>query len=439
MLYRHTNEFKNLRQWKPLINSKITKRLLDSSACAKNMAFVFKKKFLTEPVQLLKLIILLICVVFTIYQLAECIRKIIHPPVSTYYNFNLNDTIKYPCLTICRRPAYKTDLFPKYGVKSTSALNSQNAFLNFDFQNYTIHEFLNETSYTFNEVFGQYGYAGIGSNPNLTIKTSYHLMRGLCHTLIPEVQSETFSIGGGYFIYFLHDSMTKDLDEYGVSRSGFQIFLHDPNEILTFEDDQKDSFLEFLYLEASEDMRVILNVQTYGRISTNDKPCVSDLNYSKSKCQEYCVHLQVATTAGCTLPWLLLPENVSFPQCSDFISVRDLIIDFRKWMFTKKNKQEEEETQKEEMNKENKEHENVIDYGESSGNNKEINNGKDDEKTDNSYKNLMDYMSDYKMYYVMVTEPINKLLAQVSLISRVRNCAFVVYTPSILYTIKKIQ
>ncbi|XP_018561119.1 uncharacterized protein LOC108903430 [Anoplophora glabripennis] len=295
----------------------------------KNMALVLKKKFLTEPKQIIKFVVLLACVVFTIYQLAECVRKIIHPPISTHYNFYLNDTIKYPSLTICRRPPYKTELFPTYGLRQSTVLNAQNAFSSFRFDNFSVLEFLESTSYSFDEIFVQYGYAGIGSNPNLIITSAHHLMSGLCHTLEPQVQSQAFSISGGYFFYLSHNEATRNVDENGESLSGFEIYLHDHNEILTYEEDQKDSFLEFLYLEASEDMNVVLNIQTYGRISTNDVPCVNDPDYSKSKCQEYCVHLQVAQTAGCTLPWLILPENVTFPQCSDFESVRNLIADLR--------------------------------------------------------------------------------------------------------------
>ncbi|KAJ8923288.1 hypothetical protein NQ315_001845 [Exocentrus adspersus] len=293
------------------------------------MGFELRKKFLTEPKQMLKFIVLLGCVVFTVYQLAECVRKIIHPPVSTYYNFYLNDTIKYPSLTICRRPAYKTELFTNYGLRPTTAINAQNAFASFDFSNHTIQEFLEATSYSFNEVLPQYSYSGRGSNPNLTITSFHRLMSGLCHTMVPQIQSDVFSVSGGYFLYLSHNEALREIDEYGVSKSGFEIYLHDPNEILTYEDDQKDSFLEYLYLEASEDMRVVLNVQTYGRIPTKELPCETDQNYSKSKCQEHCVHLQVAKTAGCTLPWILLPENFSLPQCSDYISVRNIIADLR--------------------------------------------------------------------------------------------------------------
>ncbi|KAJ8980978.1 hypothetical protein NQ317_013432 [Molorchus minor] len=476
------------------INGKITKKISSfvSSVVTegKTMAYVFRKKFLTEPKQLIKLIVLIICVVFTIYQLIECVKKIVHPPASTHYNFFLNKTIKYPCLTICRRPAYKTTLFSNFGLRPSTQLNAQNAFLNFNFQNHTIQEFFDETSYRFDDLFVQYAYAGIGSHPNLTVVPSYHLMRGICYTLIPRVQSDIFSISGGYFLYLRHDTSARDIDEYGVSKAGFQMYLHDSNEILTYEDDQRDSFLEYLYLEASEEMNVVLNVQTYGKISTKDHGCITDPTYSKSKCLEYCVHRQVAETAGCTLPFLSLPDNLTFPECSDFPSVRDLITDFRigrtqymrncncpmacnitvystkivnrremdelnapnsiislyyssnlvtkvnevigydwnqflsdiggslgfllglsviglitmveeichiifRWIFTKKVKRAEEH-QQEQLGKQNKDTGDVRDYGESSGCNDER--AKDLGKEDHSYKNLMEYFTDYSYY-----------------------------------------
>lgn len=39
-------------------------------------------------------------------------RKLVHPPVTTLNMLKLNDTMKYPAITICRKPAYKTSVFP---------------------------------------------------------------------------------------------------------------------------------------------------------------------------------------------------------------------------------------------------------------------------------------------------------------------------------------
>lgn len=43
-----------------------------------------------------------------------------------------------------------------------------------------------------------------------------------------------------------------------------------------------------------------------------------------------CVHLQVAAEANCTAPWLILPEGHNFAPCNNYISIRELIKDFRK-------------------------------------------------------------------------------------------------------------
>ncbi|KAG5874526.1 hypothetical protein JTB14_002362 [Gonioctena quinquepunctata] len=95
-------------------------------------------------------------------------------------------------------------------------------------------------------------------------------------------------------------------------------------------DDQRDSFLESIYLEASEDMRVVLGIKEFSRISSRENVCVHESNYSRSKCQELCINLQVAMKAQCTLPWLLLPEDVTLEECNTSSSVRYLISDLRK-------------------------------------------------------------------------------------------------------------
>lgn len=65
-------------------------------------------------------------------------------------------------------------------------------------------------------------------------------------------------------------------------------------------------------------------------------------------------------------------------------------------MFSKKNKQLEEERQNEELSKDNKEKESNRD--ETDTENKDAVNGKSSREDDRNYKNLMDYFTDYSYY-----------------------------------------
>lgn len=82
-----------------------------------------------------------------------------HPPISTYYSFTLNETIKYPTLTICKRPEYRTDLFKRYGI-DTKVLTDHKAFDNFNFEKYSVETFLKDVTHKYENVFTLTSYMG---------------------------------------------------------------------------------------------------------------------------------------------------------------------------------------------------------------------------------------------------------------------------------------
>ncbi|XP_030752117.1 uncharacterized protein LOC115879427 isoform X2 [Sitophilus oryzae] len=296
------------------------------------MAFIKWRKCFSSPNQFLKLIIVIGCICFSVYQVVKCVEKLIQPPISTYYGFHLNDTIRYPSVTICRSPSFNTALFPKFGLRRINDLMTYNAFRHFNFVNYTIKDFLEETTWSFDELISSFAYNGLG-NPykNTSVVEFYSITRGRCFTLTPRSTSERFSISGGWWFYLKHNFTIRSLDGYGMSTAGFHIHLHDDNEIMTSETDQENNFLEYIYLEAAEDMRLTLKIQEFKKVSTTDLPCIdNDSRYSKSRCQELCVHRQIAQSLNCTLPWLwMIRENrTRFEQCSNSSSVHALLASF---------------------------------------------------------------------------------------------------------------
>lgn len=60
----------------------------------------------------------------------------------------------------------------------------------------------------------------------------FNFYAGQCHTITPRLSSSTFGVSGGYFLYLSHETLTKSRDIYGISKSGFQIYLHDSKEVL---------------------------------------------------------------------------------------------------------------------------------------------------------------------------------------------------------------
>ncbi|KAJ3647685.1 hypothetical protein Zmor_019549 [Zophobas morio] len=293
------------------------------------MAFVKVKECLTDPRQLVKLILLVVCVCITLYQLSECVNKIMHPPITSYYKFRRNDTIKYPAVTVCRRPKFKSHLFPQYGLRSVIGdLAAYDTFKFFRFDSYTLEEFMNETTYSLDETIPLYGYKGSGLGENINFTSSYYSDRGLCHTIIPKETADTFSVSTGYWLYLKHTTKEKTKDDNGQSTSGFEIHIHDQNNV---KDDLSIN-TDYLYIESAEIVHLTLTVQTYNQISTTSDPCLDDPAYSKSKCEEKCLHNAAAKAAGCKVPWLRQLEN-EYPECinsSAINTVNNLFGEFKR-------------------------------------------------------------------------------------------------------------
>ncbi|XP_044252939.1 uncharacterized protein LOC123003935 [Tribolium madens] len=285
------------------------------------MAFINVKDCLTDPRQLIKLILLVVCVSITIYQLSECVNKIVRPPITSHYRFRYNQSIKYPAITVCRRPSFKSYLFPKFGIRaSTLDLAANNLFENFPFNTTSLEDFLNATTYDFKEVVPLYGYNETGMGENLRFRKTFFTKRGLCHTMIPKEMSENFAIAGGFWLYLRHSAKDKTKDANGLSTTGFEIHIHDEFEVIKEEDGSNTGFV---YVETGEDLHVTLTVQTYSQVSTTQQPCVKDPTYGKSRCEQKCVHNFAAKKVGCKVPWLRDLDQ-DYPLCSDYISINNI-------------------------------------------------------------------------------------------------------------------
>ncbi|XP_066140660.1 acid-sensing ion channel 4-A isoform X1 [Euwallacea fornicatus] len=283
------------------------------------------KKCLSSPNHLIKLLVVIACTCFSVYQVGQCVERLLSPPITTYYGFNLNESMTYPSVTICRRPGFKDDLFPKFGLQVGQTMETANVFRFFDFENYTIKDFFNETTYHFEEVFQLYAYNGKGLVlAEIEWMSFYSTKHGQCFSFTPQETSKNYNIGGGWWFYLRHDKLERLVDSHGVSQYGFHIYLHDSNEILTSAKEQDDSYLEYIYIESMEDIRINLRYQEFYKVNVNENPCIDPAaqpHYSRSRCMEECFFYRVTNTTNCTLPWLWLIPDDFLPQCNDVDSV----------------------------------------------------------------------------------------------------------------------
>ncbi|KAI4456294.1 amiloride-sensitive sodium channel-related [Holotrichia oblita] len=282
------------------------------------MALFHWRTSLNSPKQVLKLIAVTICLCIASYQLSECFSKLLRPPISTRYSFNLNDTLDFPAVTICRTPPYKSSFYEKYGLSADGPTKSS-SWTNFRFDNYTMKDFFDEATYTFNEVIPFFGFDTLDTNAE--VSSFYLLHFGRCFTLTPKNLTTDWD-STGYFLYLAHSDSVKTLNDRGVSISGFHVYIHDRKEVFTGNGDKVDSFLDYLYGETYEDIKLNLKVRVYQQIPTKESYCNDSCDYSLSRCQLKCLQGMITEQIGCSTPWL---PNPDLQDCQNYNDTRLLM------------------------------------------------------------------------------------------------------------------
>lgn len=121
----------------------------------------------------------------------------------------------------------------------------------FNYSGYTLSQFFEETTYTLEEIFSITAFKGIADEcksrqnrfrrnfynnlfiPDLSVKSFFLLKYGRCFTFTGTEPSTLFSETGGYMFYFYHTDIVKLRNYFGISLSGYHVFIHNPDEILT--------------------------------------------------------------------------------------------------------------------------------------------------------------------------------------------------------------
>ncbi|XP_044759537.1 acid-sensing ion channel 4-A [Coccinella septempunctata] len=286
------------------------------------MVFVDFNTCFTDPKQFIRLIILVTCVCVTIYELEICIRKLVHPPVTTLNMLKLNETMKYPAITICRKPAYKTQLFLKYGMRRRTELSNKGAFSKFKFDEYTLDDFMNASTYSVDETLQFYGYNSIVGSKNMNVTSDLYLKLGNCHTFSTTNVSSKFSLEGGMVFYLGSYAVTRNLNknskDYVFAQDfseGYNVFIHDTSEFITDQSEQMETYSQFIFIEPGESIYLNIEVKEFHMVDHTDEPCVSIRNYSQSRCLEECMHDKLMREYSCSLPWM--KGRLIYPSCNN--------------------------------------------------------------------------------------------------------------------------
>ncbi|XP_063825887.1 uncharacterized protein LOC135075372 [Ostrinia nubilalis] len=266
---------------------------------------------------LIKTLVVIVCVGVVIQQIVTCINKLIDIPITTYTHFDFNRTLVYPSITFCREPPYKFDRMLEYGLITHPVLTS--AWRNFNFSAVPLDKLWKDITYEPEEFFAQYGLNG--EMHNVEVKETIGFMFGRCYTLTPKILSTRATRETGLSITLQYDS--KDAaTSVSIHPPGYHAYIHYSREPYTEVAVYNGGLIDYLYCKVGETIDVKLSVNKYVMISDDSEPCASEDSYSANTCTTKYVWDEVGQIAGCSGPWM----KSDLPACDNFQSMRDLIV-----------------------------------------------------------------------------------------------------------------
>lgn len=90
---------------------------------------------------------------------------------------------------------------------------------------------------------------------------------------------------------------------------------------------QRSGRVEYVYVEAEEDIEIKLAVQQFAMMENSDNRCNNQPNYSAIQCGEDCRWKIITNSIGCTAPWI---PNIKLPTCNTFEDIRQFITIYQK-------------------------------------------------------------------------------------------------------------
>ncbi|XP_026734501.1 uncharacterized protein LOC113498621 isoform X1 [Trichoplusia ni] len=265
---------------------------------------------------LIKTLIIIVCVGVVVQQITTCIRKLIDKPITTYTHFDFNKTLLYPSVTFCREPPYKFDKMQEYGLYGHPRFTS--AWRDFDFENIDLDEMWGNITYDEKDMFVQYGFNA--SRDNVDLKATIGFINGRCYTMSPKIRTQHATKQLGYAVTLQHTA--EDLETTtSVFPPGYHVFIHYWKEPYTEVTVYNGGMVESLYVNVGETLDVKLKVDQYQMINSDDDPCIEHHNYSANECTTKYVWDRSVEAAGCSGPWM----ESDVPRCRNYTSMRNLI------------------------------------------------------------------------------------------------------------------
>ncbi|XP_059061484.1 degenerin-like protein asic-1 [Achroia grisella] len=265
---------------------------------------------------LIRSLIIVICLGIVIQQVILCVKKIMNKPITTYTHFDFNKTILYPSVTLCREPPYKYDKLLEYGLYYHPRLTS--TWSMFNFSGVDLDQLWQDITYDAEEIFVEFSLDG--RSDNLELESTLGFMYGRCYTLSPKIISRQATKATGYSIKLQH-SADDVATASSISPPGYHVHLHYHREPFTEVHVYNGGQVDYIYVNIGDTLDVKLKVEQYVKISAEDDPCTHMDNYSANECTTQFVWDQSGNLAGCSGPWM----NSNLPYCNSYRGMRELI------------------------------------------------------------------------------------------------------------------
>lgn len=124
----------------------------------------------------------------------------------------------------------------------------------------------------------------------------------------------------------MHDST----DDYDDLPAGWHMFVHEPGENFTEINMETSGRSEYMFVRVNEDIEIKLGAQHFNAIPSREEPCELAPGYGFNTCAEECSWRRVTATANCSGPWMRGEVTQSWPYCSSYESMLQLIQGYMK-------------------------------------------------------------------------------------------------------------
>ncbi|XP_072948754.1 uncharacterized protein ppk17 [Epargyreus clarus] len=263
---------------------------------------------------LIKTLLVGVCIVMVVQQISVSIHKLIDIPITTYAHFDFNKTIAYPSVTFCREPPYKFEKMMKYGLYSHPRFIS--TWVDFNFSRNSLKQLWEDITYDEDEFFVHYSLNGLSDNLNLSSTLGF--TSGLCFTLTPKVPINRATLASGYAVTLQHNTDAVSTSSYPP---GYHMHVHYSREPYTEVEVYNGGLVDYIYVNTGETVDVKLTVDQYIKISDEEDPCTDAQNYSANSCTTQFVWDMVTAKVGCSGPWM----KSDLPYCNNYSDMAELI------------------------------------------------------------------------------------------------------------------